>query len=122
MCPTGVAWVHYDRLAVRILFRGIALGIVLAWHAAPAAASDQCVIVPKPEELYGATDLVFRGTAVAARPTGNEGAAQLIAELREFRAALPDLRKALNDSSANVRQFAQRAIDLIGKRPGSGTA
>jgi len=56
--------------------------LVVAW--VPSTSLAQCVIFDKPEELYGLSDVVFRGKAVAQKPTGIEGSHVTVA-LATFR-------------------------------------
>ena len=54
------------------LRRGLFVALlVVAW--VPSTSLAQCVIFDKPDELYGLSDVVFRGKAVAQQPTGIEG-------------------------------------------------
>ena len=54
------------------LRRGLFVALlVVAW--VPSTSRAQCVIFDKPEELYGLSEVVFRGKAVAQKPTGIEG-------------------------------------------------
>jgi len=63
---------------------GISCGLSLVLLAyVPSTLSAQCVIFDKPEELYARSDVVFRGTAVAQKPTGI-GGSHVIVQIATF--------------------------------------
>ena len=60
-----------------IIFLRVVLAVV-GFAYLPAAARAQCVIFDKPEELFARSDVVFRGTVVAAESTGAQGFHQIV--------------------------------------------
>ena len=56
----------------------------LAVVGSSAAPFAQCVVFDKPEELYSHSDVVFRGTVIGRRPTGNQGF-HVIVDVATFR-------------------------------------
>jgi hypothetical protein len=63
---------------------GISYGLSLVLLACvPSTLRAQGVIFDKPEELYALSDVVFRGTAVAQKPTGI-GGSHVIVQIATF--------------------------------------
>src|SRR6186713_108635 len=60
------------------------LATTLAVGGSSAAPFAQCVVFDKPEELYSHSDVVFRGTVIGKRPTGNQGF-HVIVDVATFR-------------------------------------
>jgi hypothetical protein len=69
-------------MRVIILFRLLLAGFVVAGQT--SAIYAQCVIFDKPAELFGRSEVVFRGTVLAKRRTGAHGS-HVIVEIATFR-------------------------------------